>query len=1525
MAGPLTVCLSVSGICEVTPSFVSALNAMGLFLSYTVTERYRQKLIAERERRGPWDFSIIGEDSIPVLQFDNWDIKPLHAVKVDGKEMPKVNGSLLQGQMRGKRHIDSNEYSAPAKRVRMGSWKDASDIGSRDEFIRNITNVEHTVLLNKFNDIVFGLVCLYRQQLVGGKEAASSEYNSGTRGEFRHGVDGVALNFRSLLLSAFKPHGGRPVTDDSLHDQHVVYVDISRDSAADILTVRRFLNMISTQLRPGDPGRPRYIVIGGDQPSYKMFVELWLESWRKSKYRRDSTQSVVTEPVFDGPELHEWLIPFPGFFHAEKQAMYSLCKEMLDGLGLEELAGCAGLSNSHVANFMKHSHARNNRAVLFNLACSMIVHLTDLTLLEDATLCADVEKMHRMATEKHVSQDSSQHTVPRRTPVPPSEEGKGSLYEATTDIVTPDVVSIGEKLRRKVQSRFSVGPNGKHFVHTVLFCCLLPTIGFHVLSRTGHTHMVLPFWFKHNGILHSSTHLKYQELSIFFAFFRAILPTVVSEELFTNTPGRMVMKLLSFTGKGRFGVDRWGFGYAHSDEALEMLIVRHLKTLSFNFLAHLENSSAWLMEVSMFRSLVRYMTGASRSFGRKREEADGGESLGPIAEFDRNACQWKTVARMLHVMREVGFLSVSHRGAEWLTNVFSAPPKRMNIKTDQDSLLNVEKNGELTSKLHASVLFPDVFGALTEQDRSEHFGGKKFRKWTKSRAVLRAAKSMSKLGGSVVCSESGASVARVVVPDDETMPKRPRSKEAYSKVLQDRRRKISKMKDAYHDEERAALRVHNDEYLKEILKRWDILHVSRYLVSPFADCFFNNNGHLNHGAKSKFLKYSARGNRDIMYSMNELQRSGRCNSRNRGAVSRNLFDYRLPGYLTVQVDVMNAIHYRGDTGGRGTSLQGVVTGKMKTVLRAWIAGPRARWLRQLHLHVDDPSLVLLQKNAEQARRDSKRAGSDVVMEGVHGASHSFGIGFQEDLNVPWSSLLTDRGYKDELASLHLICGAMAALELLSETGQDCRVFLHGGSFIAPKDFNRIKLSELKPNRFPDGGVFDRRKGGVLLSKCGTVSIDMDDHIVIPRSRCLIFDTDGTADIGGIDILHGEAETRFVSVANEYITGDYIRESQQAGTRGRHGTSHEICDTLIVSDDTDVFMIMLANPSMHGRGVLHVINDSIHSVDAAIDALGDLGTCGRSLATLYCIAGCDFSPSITGLAHDVFWRAFLVFLRHGGCILPPDGGEEKGVDLLFCILYLVKMGRTILCTEVERRGILHEAERNGSRSVREIAALKRTFFVSDNVVGTRAWLVDVRNLVADNSNAVNEMIPHAPHITLHWNRAIFVSMKYWGKAVQRDLSCDVVGGCTALDGYKADGTVLVELTDDVKNLLKVIHDVVTTCNCKGKCDTRRCSCFKNAEKCIGCGCGEEACKNRAIPAKIQQMQVEPPVTEEQRNPNIDTTSPILDVVAMASNVLHNGEEEGSGTSDSENASDCSSDEKSSVTTVDFEQHDIIDVL
>ena len=56
VSGPLIVAVPVSGICEVTPSFVSLLNSIGIFLYFNMTEKYRQQLIADRKRQGLWDW-----------------------------------------------------------------------------------------------------------------------------------------------------------------------------------------------------------------------------------------------------------------------------------------------------------------------------------------------------------------------------------------------------------------------------------------------------------------------------------------------------------------------------------------------------------------------------------------------------------------------------------------------------------------------------------------------------------------------------------------------------------------------------------------------------------------------------------------------------------------------------------------------------------------------------------------------------------------------------------------------------------------------------------------------------------------------------------------------------------------------------------------------------------------------------------------------------------------------------------------------------------------------------------------------------------------------------------------------------------------------------------------------------------------------------------------------------------------------------------------------------------------------------
>ena len=218
----------------------------------------------------------------------------------------------------------------------------------------------------------------------------------------------------------------------------------------------------------------------------------------------------------------------------------------------------------------------------------MIINLSDIVVGEDDDIEKRMNRMHAGASGKHISADteinphevhspevqirmseSYSHFVCPTTP--------GHLYDATSDLLIPEVLEIGRILRQKVEHHFTSSPNRKQFKSTVLFSCLLPTIGFRIISRISHTDCMQAFWFKHNSILHSTTHLNYQELSPLYAVFRGILPKYVRNVLFAENPGKAVLKLLSFTGKEKEGLDRRGWVYVHQDEAIKMLSVRYLR------------------------------------------------------------------------------------------------------------------------------------------------------------------------------------------------------------------------------------------------------------------------------------------------------------------------------------------------------------------------------------------------------------------------------------------------------------------------------------------------------------------------------------------------------------------------------------------------------------------------------------------------------------------------------------------------------------------------------------------------------------------------------------------------------------------------------------------------------------------------------------------------------------------------------------------------------------------------------------
>ena len=624
--GPLQTTLSIAGMLESSPSWTSVLHSLGLLLSCDTTEAYRKALISEREQatRGAIH-EVPVDDRIITVQMDNFDILPVHSVKAASKSPPTVSGTATQSIMLSNRrklvHNASNATMGMAgfneEMFHWRTWSLVPSLSSRNAFISSLNSKEYQSVLTDFYDIEFVAISEKRSELLGTGREPMQYRRGNTEMAYKH----QGVNFRTLLLSCFTPHGEMDSKSPELYEQDVLFVDVYQMNAADILTIHQKPALISELLRPGQPDFPRFVVVSGDQPTYKMQVNIWRKSLRESRGGISGVGSSSKTRV------QEWLIPFPGFFHVEKQSLYPVCKEIIDCLGLQELAECAGRSRSQVDNILKHSHARNNRSLLFSVCAALIIHTTDMVQAECPDTKDHLEEILRRRTSTTRAKEISSNSV---------------LLRCVTEKFTARTLSIGRLCRSRVMESFSRSPNREHFVSMILFTCLLPTVGFHALSRTAHTDVVESFWLTLNHVLHTTGHITYQELYMFYAFFRAAMPRVSSNDLFKDKPGAMVTRVPSFTAGLGTLYDSRGWTYVPLDEALEMLIIRFVKGMNVLILPYIESCGAWLLESSKARMKIRTITGASRSYRRTRvanTDAPGDAPGGVTARGIRQKCR----------------------------------------------------------------------------------------------------------------------------------------------------------------------------------------------------------------------------------------------------------------------------------------------------------------------------------------------------------------------------------------------------------------------------------------------------------------------------------------------------------------------------------------------------------------------------------------------------------------------------------------------------------------------------------------------------------------------------------------------------------------------------------------------------------------------------------------------------------------------------------------------------------------------
>lgn len=165
---------------------------------------------------------------------------------------------------------------------------------------------------------------------------------------------------------------------------------------------------------------------------------------------------------------------------------------------------------------------------------------------------------------------------------------------------------------------------------------------------------------------------------------------------------------------------------------------------------------------------------------------------------------------------------------------------------------------------------------------------------------------------------------------------------------------------------------------------------------------------------------------------------------------------------------MNALRFRGHNREKRTSLQSIVSNKMKNVLWRWLCGTSAKYFRQLHFHIEDPHYVILHEYAEQtlfadlSLRTSLRLKGGEMCGGlslqVRRRKNRRGLRASHRTRLvsrrPYCSMafiFDAQEMQVQISVLHLFCATVASFEFLVERNHPhcCSTNLHGGLFAFP--------------------------------------------------------------------------------------------------------------------------------------------------------------------------------------------------------------------------------------------------------------------------------------------------------------------------------------------------------------------------------------------------------------------------------------------------------------------------------------------
>ncbi len=480
-----------------------------------------------------------------------------------------------------------------------------------------------------------------------------------------------------------------------------------------------------------------------------------------------------------------------------------------------------------------------------------------------------------------------------------------------------------------------------------------------------------------------------------------------------------------------------------------------------------------------------------------------------------------------------------------------------------------------------------------------------------------------------------------------------------------------------------------------------------------------------------------------------------------------------------------------------------------------------RGLVGLELHIDDPSLVPLQKCGVQENRDASRTAAVCGPTDAAVASLSFNDAIPVDWNA---SVLGVRSRKSSWAN-----GLMGTLlvwcasRLSSLKLEDVNVDFYGASLILSPSI-RDKL--LVPNSVtatmaPSGHCvvhdIDEDPSALFqIRACSRFVWSLRAQRVEHQGASKWFVTLRDADEKRCE--HGESETRM-----QYSLSSCLRRmtvEQRARTT-----------VVQISRDSDNVCLSLLGASLHHFGdpcnIFVRIGHKYHDIRKLLFAIEHHDLSPLAIARLYCYGGNDFNAACNVASNKAMVRTYCAFSKEIGALDTPQSCRAL-YYYTFCSVLAVGSSRNM---PLELSGL---------------AAM------------TPAWCAAVQSYVMfhKKTTTASFLLPQDADIELAFRRAsLFTIDSYWqGAAVTRRLVNLPLGESV---GTNMEGAMVLETAASVTERKELIKFRSSTCGCGRSTNNMcclpsstmssaksRCGCSRAQKMCsANCRCDPIRCANR----------------------------------------------------------------------------------